>query len=58
MEIQTILDYGVEPDRIVFANPCKQLSHMKFAVSHGVDLMTFDNEMELQKAKRFAPNAR
>ena len=53
-----MLNYGVKPEQIVFANPCKQLSHMEYAMTHGVDLMTFDNEMELQKVKRLAPNAR
>lgn len=53
-----MLSYGVKPSQIIFANPCKQLSHMKYAVAHGVDLMTFDNEMELHKIKALAPNSR
>ena len=53
-----MLSYGVEPHRIIFANPCKQLSHIKYAVAHDVDLMAFDNEMELQKVKELAPNSR
>jgi ornithine decarboxylase len=58
VEIQTMLNYGVKPNHIVFANPCKQLSHMEYATAHGVDLMSFDNEMELQKVKEIAPNSR
>ncbi|CAB4027735.1 ornithine decarboxylase-like, partial [Paramuricea clavata] len=59
VEIDTmLLSYGVEPNRIIFANPCKQLSHIKYAVANGVDLMAFDNEMELQKVKALAPNSR
>ena len=53
-----MLSYGVEPSRIIFANPCKQISHVKYAVAQGVDLMTFDNEMELHKVKEQAPSAR
>ena len=53
-----MLNYGVKPSQIVFANPCKQLSHIKFAVKHGVDLMAFDNEMELRKIKMLAPHSR
>ena len=53
-----MLDYGVKSSQIVFANPCKQISHIKFAVQKGVDLMTFDNEMELRKVKQFAPKSR
>lgn len=28
-EIKKILDMGVSPDRIIFANPCKQTSFIK-----------------------------
>ena len=28
-EIQQILDMGVAPEKIVFANPCKQTSYIK-----------------------------
>lgn len=58
LEIQTMLSYGVKPNQIVFANPCKQLSHLKFAAQHGIDLMSFDNEMELRKVKLIAPTSR
>ncbi|KAE8695433.1 Ornithine decarboxylase [Hibiscus syriacus] len=30
-EIETVLSLGVSPDRIVFANPCKPVSHIKYA---------------------------
>ena len=48
-EIKSILDMGVSPDRIIYANPCKQLSHLKYACKRGVATMTFDNEVELHK---------
>ncbi|XP_070556890.1 ornithine decarboxylase-like [Ptychodera flava] len=57
-EIQTMTDMGVEPSRIVYANPCKPNSHLKFAAERDVSLMTFDNEMELQKVKRLYPDAK
>lgn len=57
-EIQTILDLGVSPDRIIYANPCKQTSYIKYAYKQGVDLMTFDNESELYKIKDNHPNAK
>ena len=28
-EIQSVLDLGVLPDRIIYAHPCKQNSHIK-----------------------------
>lgn len=57
-EIQTVLDLGVSPDRIIFANPCKQASNIKYAYKKGVDYMTFDNEHELYKIKQCHPNAK
>jgi len=57
-EIQKVLDIGVSPHRIIFANPCKQASNIKFAYKKGVDYMTFDNEHELYKIKECHPNAK
>jgi diaminopimelate decarboxylase len=57
-EIQSILDLGVSPDRIIFANPCKQASYIRYAYNQGVDTMTFDNEAELYKIKDNHPNAK
>jgi len=49
---------GVSSDRIVYANPCKQSSYVKWASKVGVDLMTFDNANELKKVKACYPDAR
>jgi ornithine decarboxylase len=52
-----VMDLGVSPDRIIYANPCKQKSHIRFAKEVGVKVMTFDNEAELQKTKMIYPEA-
>jgi len=57
-EIQTILSLGVDPSRIIYANPTKMKSHINYAKSVGVDLMTFDNADELKKVAEIYPNAR
>jgi len=57
-EIQTVLDLGVSPHRIIFANPCKQASFIKYANKVGVNYMTFDNEHELYKIREHHPNAK
>lgn len=57
-ELQSVLGLGVPAERIIYANPCKQRSHLKFAARHGVRLMTFDNKMELHKVKTHFPSAR
>ncbi|UYV79493.1 ODC1, partial [Cordylochernes scorpioides] len=57
-EIQAVLSAGVDPSRIIYANPCKTRSFIKYAAAVGVDLMTFDNEVELHKIKGVHPGAR
>lgn len=49
---------GVEPSRIVFANPCKATSFIRSAARVGVNRMTFDNEDELYKIARTHPGAK
>lgn len=57
-EIQKVLDLKVDPSRIIYANPCKQNSHVRFAAKHHVAQMTFDNEHELHKIKSTYPEAK
>jgi len=56
-EIEQVLKYGVAPSRIIYANPCKQRSFLKYAAKHSVALMTFDSESELVKIKMLYPKA-
>jgi len=57
-EIAQILPLNASPARIIFANPCKAVSHIKSAAKHGVDTMTFDNVDELYKVARISPTAK
>lgn len=57
-EMEQVLKMGVDPSRIIFAHPAKSIAHIKFAREAGVDLMTFDNEIELEKIKEHHPGAR
>ena len=57
-EIQTILDITHDPDRIIFANPCKNPQHIQYAKENLVNLMTFDCEEELYKIKKYYSDAR
>jgi ornithine decarboxylase len=43
-------------DRIIFANPCKQISHIRHARDHGVKMCTVDNVYEVQKLKQHWPD--
>jgi len=56
-EISQILDLGVDPARIIYANPCKAASFVRNAGKLGVDMMTFDNADELYKISRTHPGA-
>ncbi|RHY22706.1 hypothetical protein DYB32_009424 [Aphanomyces invadans] len=57
-EIQEVLKLGVDPRSIIYANPCKQPSHIAFAAQQKIDFMTFDGCDELTKMKRIDPDAR
>lgn len=57
-EINMVLSMGVDPERIIFANPAKPASHIRHALEVGVTTMTFDNETELYKIKKLYPDAR
>ncbi|XP_074411857.1 antizyme inhibitor 2 isoform X5 [Zonotrichia albicollis] len=57
-EISRVQGIGVPPDRIFYCSPCKQVAHLRYAASHGVRLMAFDNEVELGKVARSHPRAR
>lgn len=57
-ELEQILGLGVSPDRIVYANPCKAITYVRYAASKGINLMTFDNADELYKVKQHHPNSR
>ncbi|KAE8250238.1 hypothetical protein A4X13_0g4873 [Tilletia indica] len=57
-EIQNVLDLGVSPERIIYANPCKAASFVRQARLQRVALTTFDNTDELAKMKRFHPECK
>jgi len=57
-EIQQILGCGVSPNRIIYANPTKMKSHIRYAKAMGVEMMTFDNKDELLKCAEIYPNAK
>jgi len=52
-----IKDMNVSSSNMIFANPCKLNSHIRFAKNEGVTRMTFDNLDELIKVKSCYPDA-
>lgn len=58
-EISQVLGVGgIDPARIIFANPCKAVSFIRSAGKAGVDTMTFDNADELYKIARAHSSAK
>ena len=56
-ELQLVLNLGVDPSRIIYAQPCKQPAFVRYAAQNKVSMMTFDNEDELYKVKEYFPDA-
>ncbi|XP_007468761.1 PREDICTED: arginine decarboxylase isoform X1 [Lipotes vexillifer] len=57
-EMELVQHIGVPASKIIYANPCKQIAHIKYAAKHGVRLLSFDNEMELAKVVKSHPSAK
>lgn len=56
-EIEQILSMGTSPERIIYAQPCKTNSYVRYVKSVGVKQMTFDNADELYKIAKLFPGA-
>lgn len=57
-EIQLVMKMGVPSDRIIYANPCKTISHIKYAKTFGVNRTTVDHKDEIQKLKETYPDTK
>jgi len=57
-EIDSVLAIGADPSRIIYANPCKRESDIRYAADRGVRHTTFDTVQELHKIARAAPEMR
>ncbi|KAH9845350.1 Ornithine decarboxylase [Teratosphaeria destructans] len=56
-EIEQVLKMGVDPSRIIYAQPCKTKSYLRYTAKQSVKQMTFDNTDELYKIKELSPDA-
>eukprot|EP01059_Diplonema_ambulator_P029876 TRINITY_DN497_c0_g1_i2.p1 TRINITY_DN497_c0_g1~~TRINITY_DN497_c0_g1_i2.p1 ORF type:complete len:432 (+),score=187.38 TRINITY_DN497_c0_g1_i2:294-1589(+) len=59
-EFETVLTkQKMDPAKdIIFANPAKQVSHIRAAAAEGIQYVTFDNEAELHKLAKHWPSAK
>lgn len=56
-EIEQVLGQGTSPESIIYAQPCKTNSYVRYVKSAGVKQMTFDNADELYKIAKLFPGA-
>ncbi|XP_016971496.1 ornithine decarboxylase 2-like [Drosophila rhopaloa] len=56
-ELKMVLGFGVSPERIIFAHPCRPVSHLKFAKEQKVVNGTVDNEYEVYKLLKHYPSS-
>ena len=57
-ELINALSIVINPDRIIFANPCKISSHLIYAHENNINKMTFDCVEELEKIHSLYPDAK
>ena len=56
-ELINVMSIVNNPERIIFANPCKVSSHLKYARDNNISMMTFDSIEELEKIYNIYPEA-
>ena len=57
-EIELVKEYTNTTENIIYAHPCKMISHLKYAKNNNVNLMTFDCVEELYKIKEHHETAK
>jgi ornithine decarboxylase len=57
-EMNTVLELGASPEKIIFANTIKSNEDIRLAYKKKVKMMTFDNEPELYKIAKYCPGAK
>ncbi|KAF9409216.1 hypothetical protein BGZ94_002029 [Podila epigama] len=57
-ELKMMAELGVDPDKVIHANPCKEATQLKFAAVHNYRMSTFDCKDELFKIKKFFPTSK
>lgn len=55
-EIEIVLNQGISPKKILYANPCKSPWDLRFANQKNITHTTFDTVYELEKIAKYAPS--
>lgn len=56
-EIETLLELGCSTEKIIYANPCKQVNHILYAKSVNVKLTVVDSVQEAYKIQKYYPES-
>ena len=54
-ELELVLQNEVGRERIIFANPCKTVAAIEYAIFNGIKRITFDSVNELEKIASLLP---
>ena len=57
-ELAAVKALGQASNNIIFANPCKGKSHIRYAKQNNVPMMTFDNPYEVDKIMAIYPDCK
>lgn len=57
-EIKTVINAGIPTEKIIYNNPCKQISHLKYACNKDIQVLSFDSQFELDKIHNIYPDAK
>jgi len=57
-EIKKVIELGIDPSKIVYANPCKHNDFIKYSREQNVNLLVADCETELCKIKSYHSKAK
>lgn len=55
-EIELGIKYGVDPQKIAFSSPSKEIEDIKYANKVGVRMYAADSIVEIEKIKKYAPD--
>lgn len=57
-ELTSVIKLGAQVDNMIFANPCKGRTHIRYAKAINCAMMTFDNADEVDKIVSIYPGAK
>lgn len=57
-ELDQLIAIGVDPKTVLFSNPIKMSTHIRYASERGLDRFAFDSEQEVDKIAKHAPGSR